>query len=140
MANPIRFRNARGELIEPAEVSASDAKNGFGRILERVARDGGVTITRRNAPVAVVIPVATYARLAGAEDGALDTLAAEFDALLDRMQAPGVAAAMQRAFDMSPGEPDVAATVRASFYLYTTEAEIDRLVSGLLDVRRVMGV
>ena len=34
----------------------------------------------------------------------------------------------------------VAATVRASFYLYTTEAEIDRLVDGLLDVRRVMGV
>jgi len=34
----------------------------------------------------------------------------------------------------------VAATVRASFYLTTTEAEIDRLVDGLLDVRRVMGV
>ena len=34
----------------------------------------------------------------------------------------------------------LAATVRASFYLYTTEAEIDRLVDGLLDVRRVMGV
>ena len=34
----------------------------------------------------------------------------------------------------------VAATVRASFYLTTTEAEIDRLVAGLLDVRRVMGV
>ena len=32
------------------------------------------------------------------------------------------------------------ATVRASFYLYTTPAEIDRLVTGLLDVRRVMGV
>lgn len=34
----------------------------------------------------------------------------------------------------------LAATVRASFYLYTTPAEIDRLVDGLLDVRRVMGV
>ena len=34
----------------------------------------------------------------------------------------------------------LAATVRASFYLTTTEAEIDRLVAGLLDVRRVMGV
>jgi cysteine desulfurase/selenocysteine lyase len=34
----------------------------------------------------------------------------------------------------------LAATVRASFYLTTTEAEIDRLVDGLLDVRRVMGV
>ena len=32
------------------------------------------------------------------------------------------------------------ATVRASFYLYTTPAEIDQLVTGLLDVRRVMGV
>jgi hypothetical protein len=37
MPNPLRVRNARGELIEPVEVSASDAKNGFGRILERVA-------------------------------------------------------------------------------------------------------
>ncbi len=34
----------------------------------------------------------------------------------------------------------LAATVRASFYLTTTETEIDRLVDGLLDVRRVMGV
>ena len=34
----------------------------------------------------------------------------------------------------------LAATVRASVYLYTTEVEIDRLVAGLLDVRRVMGV
>ncbi|MGI9116096.1 MAG: SufS family cysteine desulfurase [Gaiellales bacterium] len=33
-----------------------------------------------------------------------------------------------------------AATVRASFYLYTTTDEVDRLVDGLLDVRRVMGV
>ena len=32
------------------------------------------------------------------------------------------------------------ATVRASFYLYTTTDEIDRLVAGLYDVRKVMGV
>lgn len=32
------------------------------------------------------------------------------------------------------------ATVRASFYLYTTKDEIDRLIVGLLDVRRIMGV
>ena len=32
------------------------------------------------------------------------------------------------------------ATVRASFYLYTTTDEIDRLIVGLLDVRRIMGV
>ena len=65
MPTPLRVRNPRGEMIEPPEVSASDAKNGFGRILERVAREGGVTITRRHEPIAVVIPVETYRRLAG---------------------------------------------------------------------------
>jgi cysteine desulfurase/selenocysteine lyase len=34
----------------------------------------------------------------------------------------------------------VAATARASFGVYTTPAEIDRLVEGLLDARRVFGV
>ena len=34
----------------------------------------------------------------------------------------------------------VAATARASFGVYTTAAEIDRLVEGLLDARRVFGV
>ena len=114
MPNPIRIRNTRGELIEATEVSASDAKNSFGRILDRVAKDGGVTITRRREPFAVVIPVATYARLAGAEAGILDTLSAEFDALLERMQAPGMANAMQRAFDMSPKELGRAAVRHAT--------------------------
>jgi cysteine desulfurase/selenocysteine lyase len=33
----------------------------------------------------------------------------------------------------------VAATTRASFYLYTLPEEIDRLVDGLLTVRRKFG-
>ena len=104
MTAPIRVPNPRGEMIEPPEVSASDAKNGFGRILERVAREGGVTITRRHEPVAVVIPIETYRRLAAAEAGSLETLSGEFDALLARMQAPGAGEAMQRAFEMMPEE------------------------------------
>jgi antitoxin Phd len=102
MPNPIRIRNARGELVDAAEVSASDAKNGFGRILDQVASNGGVTITRRRQPIAVVLPVETYRRLAGAEAATLDTLSAEFDVLLARMQAPGMADAMQRAFETPP--------------------------------------
>ncbi|HEX4211847.1 MAG TPA: cysteine desulfurase [Candidatus Dormibacteraeota bacterium] len=35
---------------------------------------------------------------------------------------------------------DVAATVRASVYLYNTREEIDRLVAGLHDARRIFGV
>jgi len=112
MTTSIRVRNARGELVIPSEVSASDAKNTFGQILERVTKDGGVTITRRSEPVAVVIPFETYARLAGTEAGVLSTLSAEFDALLERMQAPGMADAMQRAFDLAPADLGRAAVPR----------------------------
>jgi prevent-host-death family protein len=114
MPNPLRVRNARGELIVPTEVSASDAKNGFGRILERVATDGAVTITRRHKPFAVVIPIETYTRLVGAEAAALDTLSVEFDELLARMQVPGMAEAMQRAFDMAPADLGRAAASEAA--------------------------
>jgi prevent-host-death family protein len=110
----MRIRNPRGELVEPAHYSATDAKNAFGRILEHVARDGGVAITRRNEPFAVVIPVATYERLAGAEARTLDTLSKEFDALLRTMQKPGAAAAMQAAFDMTPAQLGQAAIRQAA--------------------------
>ena len=112
MAQPIRVRNARGELVEPRAVSASEAKN-VGRILDYVARDGGVTITRRNEPFAVIIPIETYARLAAAEHASLDTLSAEFDALFEKMQEPGMAGAMERAFRMSPDELGRAAAEQA---------------------------
>ena len=123
MPNPLRVRNARGELIVPTEVSASDAKNSFGRILDRVAADGAVTITRRHKPFAVVIPIDTYTRLAGAEAAALDTLSAEFDELLARMQAPGMAAAMQRAFEMAPEDLGRAAVREAAAAIATHRTE-----------------
>jgi prevent-host-death family protein len=113
MSSAIRIRNPRGELVEPAQFSASDAKNGFGRILEQVSKEGGVAITRRNEPFAVVISVEAYQRLAGAESRTLNTLSEEFDALLADMQRPGAALAMQKAFDMSPKELGRAAVRQA---------------------------
>ena len=113
MTQSIRVRNSRGEFVEAKAVSASEAKN-VGRILEYVSKDGGVTITRRNEPLAVVIPVETYARLAATEQPSLGTLTDEFDALLDRMQQPGMAGAMQRAFQMSPEELGRAAVQQAA--------------------------
>lgn len=103
-SSAIRIRNARGELVEPARISSSEAKNRFGKILERVTEEGGVAITLRNEPRFVVISVETYQRLARADSRSLDTLTDEFDALLERMQAPGSRAAMERAFSMTPEE------------------------------------
>lgn len=103
-SSALKIRNARGELVEPARISSSDAKNGFGRILERVTKEGGIAITLRNEPRFVVISVETYQRMARADSRSLDTLTDEFDALLDRMQEPGAQAAMERAFGMTPEE------------------------------------
>ncbi len=103
-SSTITIRNARGELVEPARISSSDAKNGFGRILERVTKEGGVAITLRNEPRFMVISVETYQRMARADSRLLNTLTDEFDAVLDRMQEPGVRAAMERAFNMTPEE------------------------------------
>jgi prevent-host-death family protein len=133
MGQPIRVRNARGEFVDAKEVSASEAKN-VGRILEFVSRDGGVTITRRNEPFAVVIPVEAYARLVATDEASLGSLAAEFDALLDRMQQPGMASAMERAFRMSPAELGGAAVQQA-----TGEKRVDVKGASARPARRSRG-
>lgn len=113
-SSAITIRNARGELVEPARISSSDAKNHFGKILERVTEEGGVAITLRNEPRFVVISVETYQRLARADSRSLNTLTDEFDALLERMQEPGSRAAMERAFSMTPEELGQAARRQGS--------------------------
>jgi prevent-host-death family protein len=84
-------------------VSATEAQNEFGRILDTVAKDRVVVITRHNTPKAVLMSVGQFEALTG-EDTLLDTLTAEFDALLDRMQRPEVRAALREAYHASPEE------------------------------------
>jgi len=104
MPAPTRFRNHRGDLTEAPAFSASDAKNAFGRLLEAAERSGMVTITRHNEPKAVLLSMDEYRALAGARQNALDAHSSEFDAMLERMQAPGARDAMQSAFDTPAGE------------------------------------
>lgn len=96
-----RSRNVRGASIS---VTATQAQNEFGRILDAVAQDRVVVITRHNTPRAVMMSIEKFDALTGAETAMLDTLTAEFDALLERMQTPEVRAATRRAFDASPDE------------------------------------
>jgi prevent-host-death family protein len=104
MSSAIKMRNRRGELVDAPSVSASDAKNGFGQMLDRVGREGRLAITKRDHPCAVLISIDEYRALVASEQPALDSLTAEFDALYARMQAPGAAAAMESAFAMTPDE------------------------------------
>jgi antitoxin Phd len=93
----------RNHLGEPfARISATEAKNKLGQVLDSVIQGGVVLITRHETPKAVLISMEEYGALARATATRLDTLNDEFDALLARMQTPKARAGMKAAFDASP--------------------------------------
>jgi prevent-host-death family protein len=110
---PVTPHHYRGEWPEAVSISATDAKNEFGRILEKVIRGGTVVITKRDAPKAVLISVDEFNALSRAHRVELDTLSGEFDALLARMQRPAARAGMKTAFDASPKQLGQAAVAAA---------------------------
>jgi antitoxin Phd len=107
---PLDFRS---EWPAAASISATDAKNEFGRILEKAIQGGTVVITKHDVPKAVLISVNEFNALSRAVGVKLDTLSGEFDALLARMQTPAARAAMKSAFDASPKQLGKAAVAAA---------------------------
>src|SRR5437867_1449757 len=88
-------RNRRGEAA--SSVTATEAKTQFGRVLETVLRGGTVVITKHDTPKAVVLSVDEFNALTSSPASTLDTLSAEFDAMLARMQTPKARAGMKAA-------------------------------------------
>jgi len=94
-------------------ISATVAKNEFGRILESVIQGGTVVITKHDAPKAVLLSINQFDALRRANQVKLDTLSGEFDALLARMQTPAARAGMKAAFGASPKQLGKAAVAAA---------------------------
>jgi antitoxin Phd len=98
----------RGGKREESSVTATEAKNEFGRLLETVIRGGRVFITRHDAPKAVLISVEDFEALSASAKAnvknKLNTLRGEFDALLAEMQTPRARAGIEAAFKASPEE------------------------------------
>ena len=114
MPSALRVPKANGGAGEATRVTASDAKNGFGRVLDRVAKDGAVVITRHDRPDAVVLSIEAYQRLAAPKAQDNDALTAQFDALYERLQQPGTADKIEAVFALSPAELGRIAVERAS--------------------------
>jgi antitoxin Phd len=108
------FRNRRGDQIDIASVTATDAKNEFSRVLEIAMEGGAVAITRHETPKAVLISMDEFHSLVAARDGDLNALSSEFDVLLSKMQTPATRKGMQSAFDATPAEMGQAALMAAS--------------------------
>jgi prevent-host-death family protein len=94
-------------------ISATDAKNGFGRILEKAIQGGTVVITKHDTAKAVLMSVDQFDDLSRAHRVALDNLSSEFDQLLARMQTPAARARMKVAFHASPKQLGRAAVAAA---------------------------
>jgi len=94
-------------------ITATEAKNEFGRVLEKAIRGSIVVITKHDAPKAVLISMDEFKTLSNIPELKINALSAEFDSLLTRMQGPVARASMEAAFHASPQELGRAALAAA---------------------------
>ena len=104
MMSTLTFRNSQGALVDISEVPATRAKNEFGALLEKATHGGAFAITRHDTRKAVLLSYNEFESLVQTRSRNLDTLDAEFDELLARMQTPKAKRAMEAAFNASPAK------------------------------------
>ncbi|HET9577464.1 MAG TPA: type II toxin-antitoxin system prevent-host-death family antitoxin [Usitatibacter sp.] len=104
MADVLKFRNARGEMVEVESVPATRLKNEPASIIDQVSAGKAVAITRHNTPRAVIIAYEDFRQLALAREPSLGALTAEFDRMLEQMQSPGARKALAAAFESTPAD------------------------------------
>ena len=95
-------------------VTATQAQNEFGRVLDDATRVGAVVITKHGQPKAVLLSITRFDQLREREARALEALSSKFDEMLDRMQTPESRAAVDRTFEASPEELGRAAVAGAA--------------------------
>lgn len=110
---PVSPQGRRLEPMQPVAISATKAKNEFGRILETVIKGAKVVITRHDSPKAVLISMDEFYALSNAHRAELETLTVEFDQILAGMQTPAARAGMNAAFHATPKELGKAAAAAA---------------------------
>jgi prevent-host-death family protein len=81
-------------------ISATEAQNNFGRVLDDAASEGVVYITKYDRPTAVVLSIREYNVLTAAAAADLEELTQDFDEMLDGMQAAEAAEGLDALFEM----------------------------------------
>jgi antitoxin Phd len=105
------IRNRRCEAA--VKISATEAKNKLGEVLDCVIQGGMVLITKHEAPKAILLSMEAYGALARGAESTLDTLNEEFDSLLARVKIAKARAGMKAAFNASPKQLGKAAVKAA---------------------------
>jgi len=105
--------NPGSRVQELPTISATVLKNSTADVLDQLAPDRAVAITRHNKPRAVLLTVDHYDALLAGQTHWLAELHAEYRGMLAKMQSPEQRAGALRAFNASPEELGAAA-VRAA--------------------------
>ena len=94
-------------------VTATEAKNEFGRLMDLAMQGAAVVITRHDAPRAVLLSMEAYQVLSEAGERQLESLSGEFDELLARQQTVKARTGLKAAFGASPAQLGKAAVTAA---------------------------
>lgn len=85
-------------------VTATDIKNSFASVWDRMNAEGAVAITRHEKPRAVLVTIERFEELIRAGRPDLSQLTEEFDTLLAGMQTTRAKRGMATAFKASPSQ------------------------------------
>jgi prevent-host-death family protein len=100
-------------LSQLSSVTATDIKNSFASVWDRMNAEGAVAITRHEKPKAVLVTIERFEELIRAGRPDLDQLREEFDSLLADMQAARAKRGMAAAFKANPPQLGKAAVAAA---------------------------
>jgi antitoxin Phd len=110
----LRFRNARGDVVDVESIPATQLKNELGSVIEKAMKGGAVAITRHDMPRVVLVSYDEFQAMAQARQPNLAALGDEFDRLVQDMQTPRARKGVTDAFDASPAALGKAAVQVAS--------------------------
>lgn len=97
-------------LAEDTEsITATEAKNTFGSVLDRVGQVGKIAITKHDQVRAVVLSLREYEALLEGRTDPLESLRDEFDGLVNAMQEPEARRAGRALFEATGKELGAAA-------------------------------
>jgi antitoxin Phd len=113
MAEALRYRNARGELVTLENIPAEQLKNAPGTVLDKAAAGRAVAVTRRSAPRAVILSIEDFQALARDRSPGLGDLEGRFDQLVASMQTKESRAGVAALFRASPDDLGRAAVAAA---------------------------
>ncbi|MEO7743882.1 MAG: type II toxin-antitoxin system prevent-host-death family antitoxin [Usitatibacter sp.] len=102
MPAALKYRNARGDLVDIERITATRLKNEPGSILDQAATGRAVVVTKHSTPRVVILSFEDFGALTRDRESSLGELDERFDGLLATMQTAKAKKGVAAAFNAVP--------------------------------------